>query len=297
MAATSAVEKSCQKVTKMLRALLFAFVLSFHGYRKKSLTASGSISAFFVGWCMMSCGFVFGIILIAFYYSSSKWSKWRKSVKLKMEQGEENGRNWKQVLGCSGCSVVVALAYVYGNWENWPDSLPIDFKKYYAQSYLMCCFLGHYACCNGDTWASEIGVFSKEDPILITKWWTNTRVPRGTNGGISKLGTLASMAGGGFIGMVYCLYSVSAFGVDWMEWRVIVLGAWAGTFGSILDSILGATIQITLYDVERKQIVHAKGDKVKVYGGYDVLTNEQVNLVSTVVITLASGVVGEWLLM
>lgn len=47
--------------------------------------------------------------------------------------------------------------------------------------------------------ASEIGILSPSSPRLITSFLRRS-VPRGTNGGVSWTGTLASVAGGAFIG-------------------------------------------------------------------------------------------------
>lgn len=58
---------------------------------------------------------------------------------------------------------------------------------------LLAAYLGAYSCCMGDTLASELGILSRGEPWLITSW---RRVPRGTNGAVSALGTAASVLGG-----------------------------------------------------------------------------------------------------
>jgi len=141
--------------------------------------------------------------------------------------------------------------------------------------------LGHFACCLGDTLASELGVLSKEEPRLVT---TFRKVPRGTNGGMSGFGTMWSVLGGAVIGLVMgmcvavenqaCGSGVIAGMVKW--------GAFAGGFGSLVDSVLGATVQETRYSAERKMITGGGGGGQPI-NGWNVLTNNQVNLVSSLI--------------
>lgn len=64
---------------------------------------------------------------------------------------------------------------------------PIDFLTQYRSSWLGIAVLSAFACCNGDTWASEIGSVMGSSPFLIT---SRKRVPRGTNGGVTFIGLL-----------------------------------------------------------------------------------------------------------
>ena len=65
--------------------------------------------------------------------------------------------------------------------------------------YALTCLLA--LCCNcGDTWASEVGSVVGGTPRLITTW---QRVPRGTNGGITGVGILCSIAGDLVVGLAY----------------------------------------------------------------------------------------------
>ena len=54
--------------------------------------------------------------------------------------------------------------------------LPVDFRNQYRASWLGMAVLGALACCNGDTWASELGtVLGNSDPVLLT---TFQKVPK-----------------------------------------------------------------------------------------------------------------------
>ena len=88
----------------------------------------------------------------------------------------------------------------------------------------------------GDTLASELGILAEERPRLITTWKT---VPQGTNGGVSREGTLASIAGGAFMGLVIAVTLMCENVKCRSEWVSVLFPCllW-GTFGGFFGSIV-----------------------------------------------------------
>lgn len=116
---------------------------------------------------------------------------------------------------------------------------PLSWGASPLASALQGAFLGHYAATTADTWASELGVLCRARPRLLT---SGAEVPAGTNGGVSMGGTAASVAGGGFIGLLFFLLG-EAMGPGGdgapSQWPLVPMGAIAGFVGSLIDSLLG----------------------------------------------------------
>ncbi|KPV72996.1 uncharacterized protein RHOBADRAFT_55242 [Rhodotorula graminis WP1] len=161
-----------------------------------------------------------------------------------------------------------------------------------------------WAACCGDTFASELGILSRSPPYLLT---TLRPCPRGTNGGVSPWGTLVSLLGGLLVGVI-AVGSLAAQGqagacaMDGARWawagEILLVAGAAGLGGSLLDSFLGATLQPTYYSTKRNLVVHSPhpspafpDDKVvRVRGsGFDVLSNNGVNLVSAAAVAVVAG--------
>lgn len=278
-------EQSVIPPMRWFTSIVITLLLMLYGLKRKGVSRSGAVLGFIVGLLLALANHAYLACLVTFFLSSSRATKFRSSEKRTFEEefkGGEGRRNWVQVLCNAGMPLQLSILYLIdcGSGER-----PIDFTTYYRSSWLSVGVMSSLACCNGDTWASEFGtVLSTGDPILIT---TGKRVPRGTNGGVSLIGLLVSLLGGVLIGLAYFITNVYAIDKDILDaatpqWPIIVFGGVAGLFGSLLDSVLGATIQFTGQS-ETGRIVSAPGEGVKHVSGIRVLDNHSVNLISSIV--------------
>ncbi|KAL6427539.1 hypothetical protein ACFW04_008788 [Cataglyphis niger] len=272
---------------RWLAAVFIPLLFLLWGLRKKSLHVSGAILGLFVGFILTLSSFAHLSALVTFFVTGSKVTKFRSEQKKKIEADFKEGgqRTWIQVLCNSGMATQLALLYLLdvGSGER-----PIDFDKEYRSSWLSIGILGAFACCNGDTWASELGtVIGTGDPFLIT---TRKKVPKGTNGGVSWIGLLCSTIGGLIVGLIYYIVILNTVDTAVLQlaapqWPVIIVAGFAGFFGSILDSVLGATLQYSGID-EKGFIVDRPGKGVKHICGKQLLDNHSVNLLSSISIAL-----------
>ncbi|MDI1486235.1 MAG: hypothetical protein OHK93_005461 [Ramalina farinacea] len=149
-----------------------------------------------------------------------------------------------QVLANSGTATFLLILHLYTlNLNTSPSPLcwPSNSRK--ADLLLPVGILANYASVAADTFSSELGILSSSAPRLITSP-SLRKVPRGTNGGVSGVGTLAGFGGAGIIAIV------SVVCIPWCDdamtardavMFVVALTLWGG-LGSILDSLLGGVV-------------------------------------------------------
>lgn len=74
-----------------------------YGYKKRSVNRSGAIFGIIVALLLTYASPIYLLALAAFFFSSSKATKYRQDIKKKIEKDFKVGgqRNWVQVL-CNG---------------------------------------------------------------------------------------------------------------------------------------------------------------------------------------------------
>jgi hypothetical protein len=144
-----------------------ALCMAAYGYKRKSLCKSGALAATLVGFISFYVGARFGVLLIAFFLTSSRITKIGAARKKLIEEDFKEGgmRDWGQVLANSAPGLLACSSYFY---YFAFDAIELNGRSAAIATFLQMAYLGHYACCAGDTWASELGVLAKGPPILVT---------------------------------------------------------------------------------------------------------------------------------
>lgn len=203
---------------QFLVAALFGFTIAAGSYVARFLTLSGSLATFFLAVIIYGIGgWQWTAPILVFFVLSSLLSKFGRSRKVPFEQVFEKSstRDWGQVLANGG---VPASVTVFSVLFPLYDFYPL--------------YLGALAAATADTWGTEIGVLARGKTVSILRL---TSVEPGTSGGISEYGTI-----GGAIGAAV----VALSGYPWYtELRTTLSVVAAGVAGSLIDSLLGATVQ------------------------------------------------------
>jgi uncharacterized protein (TIGR00297 family) len=280
-------------VRAITAATWIAGFVALRAARKGSLTRSGAITGFVVGFLLVGTGWR-GVNLFSFYMLGTFATKYKIQIKSRFDATltSHSSRGAVQVL----CVSILAVGMSLWHAKTYGAEKPIDFSQYPGASRISCAILAHHATSLADTWASEFGILAPPNiPIrLVTAPWR--LVPPGTNGGVTVNGFAWSLGGGMVMAMLTIIMDAIS-GLEPLHYAgpLLLFGALAGLIGSILDSVVGATLQETYYDADTKQIFHADSENkpptARHITGYNILSNEQVNLVSTAISVVLCGYV------
>ena len=249
--------------TQITIGIIVAIIIAYFAYRARSLNTSGAIAAAIIGAIIFGVGgWQWAILLLAFFISSSALSRAFKSRKQGLNEKYSKGdeRDAGQVVGNGAVATVFVLVHAL-----------------YPESTLgWVGFAASLAAVNADTWATELGVLNPTPPRMITD--LRRRVEKGTSGGVSLWGTLASLLGSSVIALLAVLLSPT----HTLTTDHFLLITASGLTGSLFDSFLGATVQAMYFcPTDRKETerhpLHTCGTQTVHLRGWKWLNNDWVN--------------------
>lgn len=285
---------------RVVLGLLLSLGIGLLAYRRGSLSASGVVGAVLTGTATFGFGgWTWGLLLVAFFVGSSALSHYQQPRKAHLAEKFAKGerRDLAQTLANGGFGALLAVAVLL--LVDLPGQARAGNPVYI---FLTLSYIGALATVTADTWATELGVLAPGLPRLITN---GQRVPVGTSGGVSGQGVVAALAGSTFIGLVaLALIQVAALattgGLLLSDWVVTPIAVLAGLTGSLIDSLLGATVQRIYWcetcGKETERRVHSCGTATRPLRGWAWLNNDAVNFVSSVAGGLLAGLLGLWFL-
>lgn len=264
---------------QLLIGFLLAFFIAALAWRFDALSRSGVVAATLVGGLVFGLGGpTWGAVMVAFFVLSSLLSFWQSEKKraAAREHAKHSRRDGIQVLANGGLAAGLALGV--GLITHTGSLYP----------WLTLAYFGALSAAAADTWATEIGMMSSRSPRLIT---SGQPVARGQSGGISGLGLVASLAGGLMIGVsafaFIQLASLLTNGTWFLQdWFLLPVCALAGLGGSVVDSLLGASLQHQYYCPQCQTVterrIHTCGQTTQSWRGLPWMNNDVVNFLTTV---------------
>jgi uncharacterized protein (TIGR00297 family) len=194
-------------------------------------------------------------VLFAFFIPSTVLTHIGRSRKRATSEARgDTPRNGWQVLANGAVAAVCALAAAGGCGA------------------FAAAFAGAFAAASADTWGTEIGTLSRTGPVSIL---TMRPLPAGRSGGITLLGSVATLAGS------LCVAGTAALVGTAPLWSVAI----GGVIGAVLDSVLGASVQALrwcgLCECECEMRRHHCGTATVLRRGADWIENDAVNFAAT----------------
>jgi uncharacterized protein (TIGR00297 family) len=262
------------QISTVVLALAASAGIAFGARRAKSLSTSGAMAATAGGTVSMVAGWYWGVFLVVWFLYASLLSRAGHRHKAERTRGmiAKGGRRdaW-QVLANGGVYFLLALtSLVMPDWAV-------------AASIMAAAAL---TAAGADTTATEIGTWWRGSPISLRSW---SRVPPGTSGAVSVVGSLAMVVSAILLSGVAVAIGLIPAGALWLT-------TVAGVAGAVSDTLLGAAAQsrrrCDACAEATEQTVHRCGTPTRPDGGLAWMTNDVVNLLCTVT---AAAVAGAWL--
>ena len=260
--------------TRVAIALVLSALIAVVAYRARALDLSGLVAAVAVGTSTLAFGGVLaGAALLAFFLSGSVLSRLPDrstgSTSAADFGAKDAVRDAAQVYANGGVGAICAIAA--GVMNVLHSALAIS---------LLAACVAAFAAAAGDTWASEIGERFGLRPRTVVGLQP---APPGRSGAVTLAGTAASIAGGAVVGAA----------AAWVGGGAVLFGiaTLAGFAGSLIDSLLGASVQGVWSCRVCNQLTELPthhGERATLERGVRWVTNDMVNLFAT----LAAGALG-----
>ena len=238
----------------ILLAISIATVAKFF----KLLTGSGSAAIFLLATIIFGFGqWKWTVPIFAFFLLSSILSKIRKSKNIEVEKyfDKSSVRDYYQVFANGGLAGVLVIV-----------------NQFLKSELIYIVYVSSIAAVCADTWATEIGTFFSKRTYNILNF---NPIEPGISGGVSFPG---------FIGAFLGAFMIGVSSINWVQFNFVyfvMVIVTSGIFGSLIDSILGASVQVRylcpVCGIETEKYYHCS-EKTIYKKGSRWFTNDIVNL-------------------